>query len=145
MIRCTGISLRNRENIQGESATKVYVQDINLSQALEQSGRNGNVRKEGNYCQCCVRHRRTRRSHSRDTSHGCGRLETGTLCAFPEGRYLHPGAWCTERKLGVRMVTASHVTAAVSCCLEMALWRTLWMVDQVSLTAGGGLSASRNR
>ena len=39
----------------------------------------------------------------------------------------------------------SHVTAAVSCSLEMALWRTLWMVDQVSLTAIGGLSASRNK
>ena len=47
--------------------------------------------------------------------------------------------------LGVTMVTVGYVTAAVSCCLEMALWRTLWMVDQVSLTAIGGLSASRNK
>ena len=52
---------------------------------------------------------------------------------------------CIESKLGVTAVTKSHVTAAVSCCLEMALWRTLWMVDQVSLTAIGGLSASRNK
>ena len=72
-------------------------------------------------------------------------LSLKTLCALPLGRYLHPGARRIERKLGVIMVTVSHVTAAVSCCLEMALWRTLWMVDQVSLTAIGGLSASRNR
>ena len=35
-----------------------------------------------------------------------------------------------------------HVAVAVSCCLEMALWRTLWMADQVSRMANGGLSAS---
>ena len=46
MIRCRGMWLRNLENIQGESATKGYVQDINLSQAFEQSGRNANVRKQ---------------------------------------------------------------------------------------------------
>ena len=55
------------------------------------------------------------------------------------------GAQCVEGKLGVTVVTMDHVTAAVSCCLEMALWRTLWMVDQVSLMASGGLSASRNK
>ena len=38
-----------------------------------------------------------------------------------------------------------HVTAAVSCCLEMALWSTLRIADQVSLMASGGLSASRMR
>ena len=52
-------------------------------------------------------------------------LRLKTLCAFPVGRYLHPGAWCIERILGVTMVTVRHVTAAVSCCLEMALWSTL--------------------
>ena len=46
MIRCRGRLLRNREYIQSESATKGFVWDINLSQALEQSGRNGNVRKQ---------------------------------------------------------------------------------------------------
>ena len=45
MIRCRGILRRNRENIDGESATKGCVQDINLSQAIEQSGRDSNVRK----------------------------------------------------------------------------------------------------
>ena len=36
-----------------------------------------------------------------------------------------------------------HVAAAVSCCcLEMALWTTLWMADHVSRMASGGLSAS---
>ena len=48
-------------------------------------------------------------------------------------------------QLGERVDSKSHVTATISCCLEMALWRTLWMVDQVSLTAIGGLSASLNR
>ena len=38
--------LRNREYVQGESATESYVKDINLSQALKQSGRNVNVRKQ---------------------------------------------------------------------------------------------------
>ena len=35
-----------------------------------------------------------------------------------------------------------HVAVAVSCCLGMALWRTLWKADQVSRMASGGLSAS---
>ena len=54
--------LRNREYVQGESAAKGYVKDINLGQAFEQSGRNANFRKQrgGNCCQCCARHRRTR-------------------------------------------------------------------------------------
>ena len=38
--------LQNRENIQGGSATEGYVQDINFSQALNQSGRNVDVRKQ---------------------------------------------------------------------------------------------------
>ena len=46
VIRCRRMSLRNRENVQGESATKGYVEDINLSDALKQSGRNANVRKQ---------------------------------------------------------------------------------------------------
>ena len=46
MIRCRGKMLRNREYVQGESATKGYVLDISLRQALKQSGRNGNVRKQ---------------------------------------------------------------------------------------------------
>ena len=46
VIRCRRMSLRNREYVQGESATKDYVYDINLSQALEQSGRNANVHKQ---------------------------------------------------------------------------------------------------
>ena len=40
-------------------------------------------------------------------------------------------------------VVKIHLTAAVSCCLEMALWSTLWIVDEVSLAAIG--SASRNK
>ena len=29
-------------------------------------------------------------------------LRLETLCAFPVGRYLHPRAWCIERKLGTK-------------------------------------------
>ena len=46
VIRCRGMLLRNREYVQAESATKGYVADINFRQALEQSGRNVNVRKQ---------------------------------------------------------------------------------------------------
>ena len=46
MNRCRRMSLRNREYVQGKSATKGYAYDINLSQAFEQSGRNANVRKQ---------------------------------------------------------------------------------------------------
>ena len=43
------------------------------------------------------------------------------------------------------VIAGDHVTAAVSGCFEMALWSTLWIADQVSLMASGGLSASRMR
>ena len=46
-----------------------------------------------------------------------------------------------EQRLGEKWAKG-HVMTAVSCCLEMALWRTLWMADQVSRMASGGLSAS---
>ena len=124
--------LRNRENIQGESATKGYVWEINLRQAIEQSGRNDNVRKQEK--EIVVSVVLVGRGAVTAGPHGTAAvgLRLKTLCAFPLGRYLHPEAWCIERTLGVTMVTVGHVTAAVSCCLEMALWSTLWMVDQVS-------------
>ena len=75
--------------------------------------------------------------------HNSAAVGLKTLCAFPLGRYLHVVARCAENKLGVTMITGDHVTAAVSCCL--ALWSTLWIADQVSLMASGGLSASRMR
>ena len=40
------MTLRNREFVQDKFATKIYVWDINLSQAIEQSGRNANVREQ---------------------------------------------------------------------------------------------------
>ena len=70
-------------------------------------------------------------------------LRLKTLCAFPFGRYMHEVARCADNKMGVTIITRDHVKAAVSCCLEMELWSTLWMVDHVSLMASGGLSASR--
>ena len=118
-----------------------------MSQALEQSGRNGNVRKQEKEIVVSVVLVIVGRREVTAGPHGTAAvgLRLKTLCAFPLGRYLHPEAWCIERILGVTMVTVGHVTAAVSCCLEMALWSTLWMVDQVSLMACGRLSASRKR
>ena len=147
MIRCRGKLLRNREKIQSESATKNYVQDINFSQAFEQSERNGNVRKQEKETVVSVVLVIVGRGEVTAGPHGTAAegLKLKKLCAFPIGRYLHPEAWVKERKLGVKKVTVGHVTAAVSCCFEMALWRTLWMADQVSLMASDGLSASRMR
>ena len=145
MNRCSGKLLRNRENIQSESAINGYVWDITFRQALEQSERNFNVRRQEKEIVVSVVLVIVGRGEVTAGPHGTAAvgLRLKTLCAFPVGRYLHPGAWCIESKLGVTIVTKSHVTAAVSCCLEMALESTLWMADHVSLMASGGLSASR--
>ena len=114
----------NCENIQSESATKGYVQDISLRQALKQSGRNGNDRKQEKETVVSVVLILVRRGEVTAGPHGTAAvgLSLKTLSAFPN---LQPGAWCVERKLVVKMVTVSHAAAAVSCCLEMALWSTL--------------------
>ena len=66
MIRCRGMLLRrNRENVQGESATKGCVQDINPSQAFEQSGRNANVRKQEEEIVVRQKQRHTERERDR--------------------------------------------------------------------------------
>ena len=86
--------LRNRENVQGEHATKGHVQDINLRQALEQSGRNVNVRdvnireQEKEIVASVVlvivgRGDVTAGPHDTATAG----LRLNTLCAFPSGRY----------------------------------------------------------
>ena len=38
--------MRDRKYVQGKSATKGYVWDINFGQTLKQSGHNANVRKQ---------------------------------------------------------------------------------------------------
>ena len=122
MNRCWGMFLRNREKFQSESATNCYVQDINLSQAFEPSGRNANARKQEKEIVVSVVLVIVGRGEVTAGPHGTAAgLRLKTLCVFPLGPYLHPEARCTERKLGVTMVTVGHVTAAVSCCLEMAL------------------------
>ena len=73
------MTLRNREYVQGKSATKGYVQDINLSQAFEQSGRNANVRKQEMEMVVSV----VLIIDSRATWHGCGRLETENAVCIP--------------------------------------------------------------
>ena len=92
MIRCRGKLLRNRENIQSESATKGYVQDITLRQALEQSGRNGNVRKQEKEIVANGMLVIVGRSVIKTGPHGTAAvgLRLKTLCAVPLGRYLHP-------------------------------------------------------
>ena len=105
MIRCMGKLLRNRENIQSESAINGYVWDITFRQALEQSERNVNVRRQEKEIVVSVvlvivgRGEVTAGPH--DTAAVGLRLKT--LCAFPERRYLHPGAWCVERKLVAKL------------------------------------------
>ena len=92
MIRCRGRLPRNREYIQSESATKGYVQDINLRQALEQSGRNGNARKQEKEIVVSVVLVILGRGEVTAGPHGTAavRWRLETLCAFPSGRYLHP-------------------------------------------------------
>ena len=101
-------------------------EDINLSQALKQSGRNVDVLKQEKEIVVSVVLVIVGRGDVTAGPHGTDAvgLRLKWLCAFPLGRYLHPGAWCIERIVGVTMVTVGHVTA-VSCCLEMALWSAL--------------------
>ena len=82
MIRCRGKLLRNRENIQSESATKGYVQDINLSQALKQSGRNVDVRKQEEEIVVSVVLIIVRRNEVTAGPHGttAGGLRLNTVC-----------------------------------------------------------------
>ena len=139
--------LRNRETIQGESATKGHVQHLNFGEACEQGWRNANVRKQEKEIVVSVVLVVIRRGVIATGPHITAAVgsKLKTLCAFPLGRYLHAEGRCVYNKLCVTVVTVGHVTAAVSCCLEMALWGTLWMADQVSRMASGGLSASRMR
>ena len=143
MIRCRRMSLRNREYVQGESATKGYMKHINLSQAFEQSGRNANVRKQEEEIAISVVLVIDVTAGPHGTAAAGLRLKKA-VCV-PGGTVLATISTICSKQLSVTADTKSHATAAASCCLEVALWRTLWMVDQVSLTAIGGLSASRNK
>ena len=130
-----------------ESAANGYVQDINLSQAFEQIGRNANVRKQEEEIAVSVVFVIVGRGDVTAGPHGtaAAALRLKKAVCVPGGTVLATISTICSKQLGVTVDPKSHVTATVSCCLEMALWRTLWMVDQVSLTAIGGLSASRNR
>ena len=147
MIRCRRMTLRNREYVQGKSATKGYVYDINLSQAFEQSGRNVNVRKKEKEIAASVVLVIVGRSDVTAGPHGTATtgLKLKKAVCIPSGAVLAPISTMRSKQLSVIVDLKSHVTAAVSCCLEMALWRTFWMLDQMSLTAIGWLSASRNK
>ena len=83
------MSLRNREYVQGESAANGYVQDINLSQAFEQSGRNANVRKQEEEIAVSVVFVIVRRGEVTAGPHGttAACLRQKRLCAKPGGRY----------------------------------------------------------
>ena len=83
------MSLRNREYVQSKSATKGYVQDINLSQAFEQSGRNATIRKQEKEIAVSVVLVIIRRSDVAAGPHGTAAavLRLERLCAFPVERY----------------------------------------------------------
>ena len=100
MIRCSGILLRNRENVQGESATKGYGR-------TSTSGRNADGRKQEEEIVVSVVLVIVGRGEVTAGPHGTAAVgvRLKTLCAFPLGRYLHPEARCTERKLDVTMTT----------------------------------------
>ena len=89
MIKCRGKLLRNREYVQGESTTKGYVEDTNLSQAFEQSGRDANVRKQEKEIVVSVVLVIVGRGEVTAGQHGTAAvgLRLKTLCAFPVGRY----------------------------------------------------------
>ena len=84
--------LRNYEYVQGESATKGYVQDINLSQALKQSGRNITVREQEKEAAISVVLIVARGGEVTAGPHSTAAagLRLKKLCAFAAGRYLHP-------------------------------------------------------
>ena len=112
----------SRANLQPRAVCRT-----STCQALEQSGHNVNVRKQEEEIAISVVLVIVGRGEVTAGPHGTAAvsLRLKALCVFPLGRYLHPEARCVESKLGVTMVTVGHVTAAVSCCLEMALWSTL--------------------
>ena len=85
------MTLRNREYVQGESAAKGYVQDINLSQAFEQSGHNANVRKQKEEIAVSVVLVIVGRGDVAARPHGTAATGLGlkTLFAFPASRHLH--------------------------------------------------------
>ena len=121
--------------------------DINFRQALEQGRCNIDVRKQEKEIVVSVVLIIVRGGEVTAGPHGT------TAACLRQKKAVCKTGWpvlasiktICNCQLGERVEPMSHVTAAISCCLEMALWRTLWMVDQVSLTAIGGLSASRNK
>ena len=92
VIRGRRILLRNREYVQGESAAKGYAQDINLSQAFEQSGRNANVRKQKEEIAISVVLVIVGRGDVTAGPHGTAAavLRLKRLCAFLVVRYWQP-------------------------------------------------------
>ena len=80
------------------------MQDINLSQAFEQSGRNINVRKQEEKIVISVVLIIVREGEVTAGPHGtaAASLRLKKLCAFPAGRYLHPQARCIQNKLSVK-------------------------------------------
>ena len=120
---------------------------INIVQTVKQIGHNANVRKQEEEIVVGIVLIIVRRGEVAAGPHGT------TAACLRQKKAVCKTGWpvlasiktICNWQLGERVDSKSHVTAAISCCLEMALWRTLWMVDQVSLTAIGGLSASLNR
>ena len=123
------------------------MEHINVGQTVKQSGRNANVHKQEKEAAISVVLIVARGGEVTAGPHGT------TAACLRQKKAVCKTGWpalasiktICSWQLGERRDPRCHVTAAISCRLEMALWRTLWMVDQVSLTAIGGLSASRNK
>ena len=135
--------LRNSKYVQCESATESDVEHLNIGQTVKQIERIAAARKHEEEFVVSVVLIIVGGSEVAAGKHG-----TTAACLRQKGCVQNRMAGTRKNKtmwdwqLGERVAPKNHVAAAVSCCLEMALWRTLWMVDQVSLTAIGGLSAS---
>ena len=110
----------SRANLQPRAVCRT---STSVRKEFERSGRGADVREQEKEIVVSVVLVIVGRGEVTAGPHGTAAvgLRLKTVCAVPLGRYSHPEARCIERKLGVTMVTVGHVTAAVSCCLEMAL------------------------
>ena len=96
---------------------------MNFSQAFEQSGCNSNVRKQEKEVAISVVLVIVGRGDVTAGPHGTAAavLRLKKAVCVPGGTALATISTICSKQLGVTVYPKSHVTAAVSCCLEMAL------------------------
>ena len=110
----------SRANLQPRAMCRT---SINLSQAFEQSGRNANVHKQEEEIAISVVLVIVGRGDVTAGPHGtaAAALRLKKAVCVPGGTVLATISTICSKQLGVTVDPRSHVTAAVSCCLEMAL------------------------